>query len=80
MNVAYNVDCMEYMKTVPDKYFDLAVVDPPYRVQSENHPTKCMRKNGNMSCFGDKPNDYYFKELFRVSKNQIIWGANNFCN
>lgn len=78
MNVAYNVDCMEYMKTVPDKYFDLAVVDPPYRDQSENDPTKDMRMNGNMSCFGDKPNDYYFKELFRVSKNQIIWGANNF--
>lgn len=29
-NIAYNIDCMEYLKTVPDKYFDLAVVDPPY--------------------------------------------------
>lgn len=78
MNVAYLMDCMEYMKTVPDKYFELAIVDPPYRNASENQPTKDMRKNGTMERFGDKPNAGYFKELFRVSKNQIIWGANNF--
>lgn len=77
-SVTYNVDCMEYMKTVPDKYFELAIVDPPYRNASENQPTKDMRKNGTMERFGDKPNADYFKELFRVSKNQIIWGANNF--
>ena len=79
MNVAYNMDCMEYMRDLPDKAFDLAVVDPPYRNQSENQPTKDMRKNGKMFCFGDKPKPEYFQELFRVSKNQIIWGANNFC-
>ena len=75
---AYNMDCMEYMKTLPDKFFDLAVVDPPYRDQKENQPTKDMRKNGTMAKFGDKPAKEYFDELFRVSKNQIIWGANNF--
>ena len=78
MNVSYNMDCMEGMKQFPDKYFDLAVVDPPYRDQSENQPTKDMRKNGTMEHFGDKPTKEYFEELFRVSKNQIIWGANNF--
>ena len=72
------MDCMEGMKQFPDKYFDLAVVDPPYRAQSENQPTKDMRKNGTMEHFGDKPTKEYFQELFRVSKNQIIWGANNF--
>lgn len=77
-SIAYNMDCMEYMRSLPDKAFDLAVVDPPYRNQSENQPTKDMRKNGKMSCFGDKPKPEYFQELFRVSKNQIIWGANNF--
>ncbi len=74
----YNMDCMDGMKEFPDKYFELAIVDPPYRDMSENQPTKDMRKNGTMERFGNKPNETYFKELFRVSKNQIIWGANNF--
>lgn len=73
-----NCDCMDLMKEFPDKYFELAIVDPPYRNQSENQPTKDMRNNGSISNFGDKPNECFFKELFRVSQNQIIWGANNF--
>lgn len=81
-SVVYNIDCMEYMRTVPDKYFDLAVVDPPYGI-SANH-NMGRRK-------GDKPSNYkkvtwddcilpdeYFEQLFRVSKNQIIWGGNYF--
>ena len=74
----YNGDCMEVMKTFKDKQFDLAIIDPPYRNQSENQPTKDMRRNGKIDVFGDKPDKIYFDELFRVSKNQIIWGANNF--
>ena len=74
----YNADCMEVMKTFKDKQFDLAIIDPPYRNQSENQPTKDMRRNGKIDVFGDKPDKTYFDELFRVSKNQIIWGANNF--
>jgi site-specific DNA-methyltransferase (adenine-specific) len=73
-----NGDCMEYMKQMPDKCIDLAIVDPPYRNLDENQPTKDMRKNGTLKRFGDKPKQDYFDELFRVSKNQIIWGANNF--
>ena len=69
---------MEVMKTFKDKQFDLAIIDPPYRNQSENQPTKDMRRNGKIDVFGDKPDKTYFDELFRVSKNQIIWGANNF--
>lgn len=77
--IALNVDCMEYMRTLPDKAFDLAVGDPPYR--SENKaPTKGMRDS--MSCkglfLGGFPTDAYFAELERVSKAQIIFGANNF--
>ena len=71
-----NVDCMEYMKTVPDKFFDLAIVDPPYR--DENQPTKDMRANGSMKTLEGRPDIKYWNELLRVSKNQIIWGANNF--
>lgn len=73
-----NEDCMVGMARYPDKYFDLAIVDPPYRNASDNQPTKDMRRNGKIELFGDKPDDSYFEELFRVSKNQIIWGANNF--
>ena len=40
----YNIDCMEYMKNIPDKYFDLAIVDPPYRDSCDNQPTKDMAK------------------------------------
>ena len=71
----YNMDCMEGMKEIPDKYFDLAIVDPPYRDSKENQPTKDMRRNGEMDKFGNKPNAEYFKELFRVSKEQIVWGG-----
>jgi site-specific DNA-methyltransferase (adenine-specific) len=74
----YNMDCMDAMREFPDKFFELAIVDPPYRDSSENQPTKDMRANGSMERFGNKPNSEYFQELFRVSKNQIIWGANNF--
>lgn len=78
MNVSetYNIDCMEGMAKYPDKYFELAICDPPYR--EKNQPTKDMRAKGAMSNFGEKPSAGYFKELFRVSVNQIVWGANNF--
>jgi site-specific DNA-methyltransferase (adenine-specific) len=71
---------MEGMKQFPDKYFELAIIDPPYRDQNENRPTKDMRNNRFVKGqgLGKKPNQEFFNELFRVSKNQIIWGANNF--
>lgn len=71
-----NEDNMELMKRYPDNYFDLAIVDPPYR--DENQPTKDMRKNGSMESIKGRPSEDYFNELYRVSKNQVIWGANNF--
>ena len=74
----YNMRCEDAMREFPDKFFSLAIIDPPYRDASENQPTKDMRKNGSMSSFGDKPTQEYFDELFRISENQIIWGANNF--
>ena len=77
-STVYLMDCVEGMKHYPDKYFDLAVVDPPYRDESENQPTQDMRNNGMIKNFGNKPTAAYFLELFRVSQNQIIWGANNF--
>lgn len=76
-----NVDCMTYMSTLPDKYFDLAVCDPPYGI--DINISMGRRKGGVKSTYHkfageDKtiPNEDYFMELSRVSINQIIWGGN----
>ncbi len=81
--LAYNIDCMEYMKTIPDKYFDLAVVDPVYGdvtqggyMQGKGGENKAKRIEYHLALWNqEKTGKEYFKELFRVSKNQIIWGA-----
>ena len=76
------MDCMEAMKHFPDKYFELAIVDPPYGI-SINH-NMGRRKGDRRSNYkkvtwdNEPPTAEYFSELFRVSKNQIIWGANYF--
>ena len=87
----YNMDCMEGMKQFPDKYFDLAIVDPPYGINADSFGMgdgingrgrsvarilKKERKNGSWDI--EKPSGEYFAELQRVSKNQIIWGGNYF--
>jgi site-specific DNA-methyltransferase (adenine-specific) len=72
----HNIDCMTALKEMQDNQFDLAIVDPPYR--DNNQPTKDMRSNGSMKSLEGRPTKEYFEELKRVSKNQIIWGANNF--
>jgi len=77
-------DNMELMKRYPDNHFDLAIVDPPYGIERFKKPSgttrfkssKLMQEEG--LTWDNKPKDEYFEELFRVSKNQIIWGANNF--
>lgn len=77
----YNMDCVEGMKHYPDKYFDLAIVDPPYGIDINMN---MGRKKGKAKVHADKdwdmsiPDMIYFTELFRVSKNQIIWGGNYF--
>ena len=76
-----NEDCMDLMARYEDQHFDLAIVDPPYGLDCFNKPKSKndrIDKTGKISEWDIKPNDSYFKELFRVSKTQIIWGANNF--
>lgn len=76
-----NADCMDIMKDLKDNEFDLAIVDPPYRDAKNNDMNQWNRKHirkGRLKNWQNKPRKSYFKELFRVSKNQIIWGANNF--
>jgi site-specific DNA-methyltransferase (adenine-specific) len=73
-----NEDCTALMERYPDKYFDLAIVDPPYGIGCERG-TNCSRKKINTRKKWDvRPNESYFTELFRVSKNQIVWGGNYF--
>tara|TARA_R100000808_G_C2068933_1_gene97247 strand:+ start:41 stop:685 length:645 start_codon:yes stop_codon:yes gene_type:complete len=79
-----NDDCMNIMPDYADDYFDLAIVDPPYgkkpmRNDNGTWGTPNTRKfNSNDDKWDIKPNKKYFDELFRVSKNQIIWGMNYF--
>ena len=80
-----NEDNMELMARYPDKYFDLAIVDPPYGIGengSRNKTRGKLAKSKNYKSFAgdDKqaPQNEFFNELKRVSKNQIIWGANHF--
>jgi len=72
----YLMDCMELMKKYPDNYFDLACVDPPYGLDLANNSFR--QKQDKKSWDSDIPTLGYFNEIFRVSKNQIIWGGNYF--
>lgn len=99
-------DCMDGMKAIPDKYFDLAIVDPPYGIgatrfnngaglkdHAQGSTALKARQNrfhgagklhdrvlnrSNLDWDNEPPKHEYFEELFRVSRNQIIWGGNYF--
>ena len=78
-NQAFNRDCLEAMLEYPDNAFDLAVVDPPYGINRflNGQPTR-LNKYGSMATANDlRPDTTYFKQLFRISKNQIVWGYNH---
>lgn len=91
-NRAYNIDCMKYMRSIPDKYFDLAVVDPPYGIGIQgmnftktgdqiivSRKAKARRRDYRRTDDWDiKPPKEYFEELSRVSNHQIIFGGNYF--
>jgi site-specific DNA-methyltransferase (adenine-specific) len=86
----YNMDCMDLLKATPDKFYDLAIVDPPYGVgfdgeviamaSNNSKKWKKAKKKGYERKDWDSaaPSQEYFNELARVSKNQIIWGGNYF--
>ena len=84
----FNEDCITVMKRYPDKFFDLAVVDPPYGIGEDGEKKRTSpkrpnsytnyKKHAKKSWDKEPPSMDYFNELFRVSKNQIVWGANHF--
>ena len=75
-NIVYNTDCLSYMRELPDKYFDLACADPPYGISISSNPVRQAHERKSWDC--QVPDKEFFDELFRVSKNQIIWGGNYF--
>ena len=79
----YNEDCMDVMSRYPDNYFDLAVVDPPYGIGADgnkattgDHGGRKAHEKKGWDSEGNRPDCKYFTELLRVSRNQVIWGAN----
>ena len=72
----YNGDCMELLKQTPDKYYDLAIVDPPYKEETTGLSAGFNRSHFNYGTLNTPPTEEYINELFRVSKNQIMWGFN----
>lgn len=74
------MDCMEYMRTIPDKFFNLAIVDPPYGLDKKSThgrgklKDRCLNR-GDIQRWDVRPPAEYFNELFRISRNQIIWGG-----
>lgn len=79
----YNMDCMQGMKEFPDKFFDLAIVDPVYGgvtqggyMFGKGGENLAKRRNYHLNLWNqEKTGKEYFEELFRVSKNQVIWGG-----
>jgi site-specific DNA-methyltransferase (adenine-specific) len=81
MNIVHNMDCLLFMKNISDKYYELAIVDPPYNIVSQQKRGIGSRIDitGKMNDWNHiKPSKEFFDELFRISQNQIVWGANNF--
>ena len=81
LNNFYNCDCMDLMKEFPDKYFELAIVDPPYGIGDDkltSGGTWASKYSKGDASWDTVPDKTYFDELFRVSQNQIIWGGNYF--
>ena len=72
----HNIDCLEYMRTLPDNYFQLAIADPPYGIDIASHPFR--NKQTQKEWDKTTPMDEFFAELFRVSQEQMIWGGNYF--
>jgi len=74
----YLEDCVKALKRYADNHFDLAIVDPPYSISIENSGTMFKKFGDTKGWDNELPNKEYWEQLFRVSKNQIVWGGNYF--
>lgn len=91
LNRIINDDCLNVMKQIPDKYFDLCLTDPPYGIDYGGQLKGCGDGNGGSNKYGwkdwnapewdkERPEKEVFEQIMRVSKNQIIWGGNYFAD
>ena len=78
INKIHNQDCLEAMKLMKDNQFDLAIVDPPYGIGMDGKNNWSGSKHKVKDWDNNAPSIEYFRELRRISKNQIVWGANHF--
>ena len=81
VSIVYNCDCLEYMKSLPDKHFDLTIADAPYEIKRFKRGSLRIAKGDRYKdgiTWDKAPTNDVFEEMFRVSKHCIIWGANNF--
>lgn len=82
LNTAYNGDCLDFMRLLPDKCIDLVLTDPPYGINVDHNigRRKCNKASEYKKVEWDSeiPHEDIFKEIIRISKNQIIWGGNYF--
>jgi site-specific DNA-methyltransferase (adenine-specific) len=89
MGIIHNINCEDFMRNIPDKYFDLILTSPPYGLKIIKNGSIGINNNTKKAKVGDysftnndwdkhKPNKVIFHEIFRISKNQIIFGANHF--
>ena len=85
ISIVENIDCMVGMANIPDNHFSLAIVDPPYGLGNRIFEGGISKQIGRISAskykgkeWDKKPKQNYFQELFRISRNQIIWGGNYF--
>ena len=84
----WNIDCMKFMKDIPDNYYELCICDPPYgigtsKIKNWSTSDKCFSKSNEYTVKewdNAIPEKAYFEELLRISENQIIWGGNYFAN
>lgn len=79
----FNADCLDALKNTPDKYYSLALVDPPYGIGFDGQKESTSKHGGRREKVfkgwdSNIPNKEYWDHLFRVSENQIVWGANYF--
>jgi site-specific DNA-methyltransferase (adenine-specific) len=84
LNKIHNCDCLEFMKSLPDKCVDLVLTDPPYGIGASSkkfiNGTSVTKKDyyADVCWDTETPKIEYFNEIFRISKNQVIWGGNYF--
>ena len=77
-NNIYQGDCLELIKDIPDNSIDLVLTDPPYGIKADSSPIRGIYRYEKTNWDDERPKKEYFDEIFRISKNQIIWGGNYF--